>query len=146
MSGKANEAHDAAAVDTRRSPLVAADNPVPTPPFWGVRRLEQVPLRAVLPYINRNTLYKFQWGFKPQGRSVEAYREYARRELDPILNRLVAQSDAEKILQPTAVYGYFSCQSEGNSLLVYRGPESSEIAARFELPRQKTERRLCVAD
>lgn len=133
-------------IDTVRSPLVATDNPVPIPPFWGVRRLEQVPLKAVLPYINRNTLYKFQWGFKPQGRSVDEYREYARRELDPILNRLVQESDAKKILQPTSLYGYFSCQSEGNTLLVYRAPDSSEVAARFELPRQKTERKLCVAD
>ncbi len=133
-------------IDTVRSPLVATDNPVPNPPFWGVRRLEQVPLKAVLPYINRNTLYKFQWGFKPQGRGVDAYREYARRELDPILNRLVQESDAKNILQPTALYGYFSCQSEGNALLVYRAPDSGEVAARFELPRQRTERKLCVAD
>jgi 5-methyltetrahydrofolate--homocysteine methyltransferase len=137
---------DPTTIDTRRSPLVATDNPVPVPPFWGVRRLEQVPLKAVLPYINRNTLYKFQWGFKPQGRSVDEYRQYARRELDPILNRLVQESDAKKILQPTSLYGYFSCQSEGNALLVYRAPDSSEVAARFELPRQKTERKLCVAD
>jgi 5-methyltetrahydrofolate--homocysteine methyltransferase len=137
---------DPAIIDTVRSPLVATDNPVPVPPFWGVRRLEQVPLKAVLPYINRNTLYKFQWGFKPQGRSVDEYREYARRELDPILNRLVQESDAKKILQPTSLYGYFSCQSEGNTLLVFRAPDSNEVAARFELPRQKTERKLCVAD
>jgi 5-methyltetrahydrofolate--homocysteine methyltransferase len=133
-------------IDTVRSPLVATDNSVPIPPFWGVRRLEQVPLKAVLPYINRNTLYKFQWGFKPQGRSVDEYRQYARRELDPILNRLVQESDAKKILQPTSLYGYFPCQSEGNALLVYRAPDSNDVAARFELPRQKTERKLCVAD
>ena len=81
--------NESTTLDTARSPLVATDNPVPVPPFWGVRRLEQVPLKAVLPYINRNTLYKFQWGFKPQGRSVDEYREYAKRELDPILHRLV---------------------------------------------------------
>ena len=133
-------------IDSVRSPLVAADNPVPIPPFWGVKRLEQVPMRAVLPYINRNTLYKFQWGFKPQGRNVEQYREYARRELDPILNRLVRESDAENVLRPSALYGYFSAQSDGNTLLVYRAPDSDEIVARFELPRQKTERKLCVAD
>ncbi|MBP8295940.1 MAG: hypothetical protein KAX84_07520 [Burkholderiales bacterium] len=138
--------NESTTLDTVRSPLVATDNPVPVPPFWGVRRLEQVPLKAVLPYINRNTLYKFQWGFKPQGRNVDEYRDYARRELDPILNRLVQESDAKKVLLPTALYGYFSAQSAGNSLLVYRGPDSDEIAARFELPRQKTERRLCVAD
>ena len=137
---------DPTTIDTQRSPLVATDNPVPVPPFWGVRRLEQVPLKAVLPYINRNTLYKFQWGFKPQGRNVDAYRDYARKELDPILNRLVQESDAKKVLQPTSLYGYFSSQSEGNTLLVYRAPDSNEVVARFELPRQKTERKLCVAD
>ena len=133
-------------VDSARSPLVATDNPVPIPPFWGVKRLEQIPMRAVLPYINRNTLYKFQWGFKPQGRNVEQYAEYARKELDPILNRLVRESDAQSVLRPTALYGYFSAQSQGNTLLVYKSPDSDEIAARFELPRQKTERKLCVAD
>ena len=134
------------AVDSVRSPLVVTDNPVPTPPFWGVKRLEQIPMRAVLPYINRNTLYKFQWGYKPQGRNVGQYAEYARKELDPILNRLIRESDAQNILRPSALYGYFSAQSDGNSLLVYRSPDSDEIAARFDLPRQKTERRLCVAD
>jgi 5-methyltetrahydrofolate--homocysteine methyltransferase len=131
---------------TIRSPLVATDNPVPVPPFFGVKRLEQVPLKAILPYINRNTLYKFQWGFKPQGRSVDEYREYSRRELDPILNRLVLESDANKVLQPMALYGYFSCQSQGNTLLIYCAPDSDEVAGRLELPRQKTERRLCIAD
>ena len=29
---------------------------------------------------------------------------------------------------------------------MYRSPDSDEVAARFELPRQKTERQLCVAD
>src|SRR5579862_1670445 len=125
------------ATDTRRSPLVATDNPVPNPPFWGVKRLEQVPLRAIVPYINRNTLYKFQWGFKPQGRSVDAYREYARSELDPILARLVRENEQKDVLRPASLYGYFSCQSEGNSLIVYRGPDTDEIAARFELPRQR---------
>ena len=133
-------------VGSARSPLVVTDNPVPKPPFWGVKRLEKIPMRAVLPYINRNTLYKFQWGFKPQGRNVAQYAEYARRELDPILNRLVRESDAEDVLRPCALYGYFSAQSEGNTLLVYHSPDSDEIVARFELPRQKTERKLCVAD
>ncbi|MEP7084517.1 MAG: vitamin B12 dependent-methionine synthase activation domain-containing protein, partial [Betaproteobacteria bacterium] len=137
---------EAMTLDTMRSPLVVTDNPVPNPPFWGVKRLEQVPLKAVLPYINRNTLYKFQWGFKPQGRSVEEYRDYAHRELDPILHRLVVESDAKKVLQPTALYGYFSAQSEGNTLLVYGSPDSDEVVARFDLPRQHTERKLCVAD
>src|SRR5215211_4405232 len=112
MNEVASSSSPAGADPMARSPLVATDNAIPTPPFWGVKRLEQVPLRAVLPYINRNTLYKFQWGFKPQGRSVDAYREYSKRELDPILNRLVVENEQKHVLQPTALYGYFSCQSQ----------------------------------
>ena len=59
---------------------------------------------------------------------------------------MVRESDAENVLRPSALYGYFSAQSDGNTLLVYRAPDSDEIVARFELPRQKTERKLCVAD
>ena len=44
------------AIDSVPSPLVATDNPVPAPPFRGARRLQKIPMRAVLPYINRNTL------------------------------------------------------------------------------------------
>jgi 5-methyltetrahydrofolate--homocysteine methyltransferase len=119
---------------------------VPVPPFWGSKCLEGIPLRAILPYINRSTLYKFQWGFKPQGRDVDAYKQYAKKELDPILNRLVLKSDQEQILQPKALYGYFSCQSENESLILYAAPDSDEELCRFDLPRQRTERHLCVTD
>ncbi|MES2206110.1 MAG: vitamin B12 dependent-methionine synthase activation domain-containing protein [Pseudomonadota bacterium] len=131
---------------TQQRSAVDSTNPVPVPPFWGTRCLENIPLRAILPYINRTTLYKFQWGFKPQGRDINEYKVYAKKELDPILNRLVLASDQNNILQPKALYGYFSCQSEGDSLVVYTSPESNEEACRFELPRQRTERKLCVAD
>ncbi|NBR98671.1 MAG: hypothetical protein EBT54_05770, partial [Betaproteobacteria bacterium] len=85
------------------------NNPVPTPPFWGTRCIEQIPLKALLPYINRTTLYKFQWGFKPQGRKVEEYKDYARENCEPILKRLVEASEAQGVLRPQAIYGYFSC-------------------------------------
>ena len=125
---------------------VRHDNPVPTPPFWGVKCLEQIPLKAVLPYINRNTLYKFQWGFKPRGRGPEQYREYTRRELDPILNRLAAENESRQVLKPQAVYGYFPCRGEGNDLVIYTDPQGQAERCRFTLPRQKSARRLCIAD
>jgi len=125
---------------------VTNDNPVPTPPFWGNRCLEQVPLRAVVPYINRTTLYKFQWGFKAQGRDKEAYRAWARSEVDPILNRLVQESEAESVVRPQAIYGYFPCQSDGNDLIVYDDPDSRRERCRFTFPRQQGNRLLCIAD
>ncbi len=121
------------------------DNVIPKPPFWGTRCLEQVPLRAVLPYVNRTALYRFQWGFKRGKMDEESYQRYLRTEVDPILNRLVAASDADSILVPQAVYGYFSCAAEGEELIIYEGPESDTELCRFGFPQQATGDRLCIA-
>lgn len=125
---------------------VKNDNIVPVPPFWGSKCIEQIQFKAVVPYINKNTLYKFQWGFKPKGRTLEEYKEWARAEVDPIFNRLVEQNQQENILRPQAVYGYFPCRSEGEDLIIYTDPSGSKERCRFTFPRQKTERKLCIAD
>ncbi len=50
------------------------------------------------------------------------------------------------MLIPEAVHGYFSCQSEGNDLIVYAAPDSDDVAARFNFPRQTRGRRLSIPD
>ncbi|CAK0747122.1 AdoMet activation domain-containing protein [Gammaproteobacteria bacterium] len=125
---------------------VSRDNSVPSPPFWGSRCLERISLNAVVPYINRTALYKFQWGFKSAGRSVEEYAAWIHSEVDPILNRLVKESVAENILQLSALYGYFPCQSQGNDLIIYSDPMTRHEKLRFTFPRQSTARGLCIAD
>lgn len=125
---------------------VAHDNPVPVPPFWGAKCLEHIPLKAVVPYINRTALYKFQWGYKTKGRTEQEYRDYIRHEVDPVLNRLVSQAESEQIQVPQAVYGYFPCQAEGDDLVIYAGPDGKVERCRFTFPRQTTERKLCIAD
>ena len=54
---------------------------VPEPPFWGARVIEHVPVRALLPYLNTNMLYQFHWGYKKQGRRLEAFKAWAKQEL-----------------------------------------------------------------
>ena len=122
------------------------DNPIPTPPFWGAKCLEEVPLRSVAPYINRTALYKFQWGFKPKGKSPEEYKAWARHEVDPIFTRLLAQSDAEGILKMQALYGYFPARAEGDELVVYHDPDGAKERCRFPFPRQSSARKLCISD
>ncbi len=131
--------------DTGPEPI-AHDNPVPTPPFWGSKCIEQIPLRAIVPYINRRTLYRFQWGFKAAGRSEAEYQAWARAEVDPILNRLVARSEQENITRAQAVYGYFPCQSNGNDLIVYDDVAGRKERCRFTFPRQNKARRISIAD
>jgi 5-methyltetrahydrofolate--homocysteine methyltransferase len=117
-------------------------NPIPTPPFWGIKCIEHIPLRAIVPYINKIALYKFHWGFKKS----KEYGELEKTTLNPLLNRLIAQSESENILQLKAVYGYFPCQSQGNHLIIYQAIENNKKICRFDFPRQTTARRLCIAD
>jgi len=117
-------------------------NTIPNPPFWGSKCIEHIPLRAIVPYINKIALYKFQWGFKKS----KEYSELEKTTLNPLLNRLIAQSEREEILQAQAVYGYFPCQSQGNILIIYQDVESRKEVCRFDFPRQKTARQLCIAD
>jgi 5-methyltetrahydrofolate--homocysteine methyltransferase len=129
-----------------RSPVVATDNPVPTPPFWGTRCIEQMPLRALLPYINRTTLYKFQWGFKPQGRRGRGVPRVRARTL-----RADPQASGGGVGRPRhpraeGAVRLFSCSADGDQLVVYGAPDSREELCRFPFPRQTTERRLCISD
>ena len=125
---------------------ISQQNSIPSPPFWGTKCIETIPLRAIVPYINRTALYKFQWGFKPKGKSTDEYKQWTKSELDPILNRLITQSEQENIIQPQAIYGYFPCQSNGNELIIYTDAATKQERCRFEFPRQKTARKLCIAD
>lgn len=48
------------------------------------------------------------------------------------------------LLEAAVVYGYFPCVSEGNDLVVLS--DSGEERERFTFPRQRRDRRLCLAD
>ena len=118
---------------------------VPTPPFWGSRLVEKVPLRNLVTYLNERMLYQFHWGYRKDGRTLEQYMAWARKELRPIATRLLKQCEDEGILQPKAAYGFWKCASEGNSVILFNEDGQTE-ATRFEFPRQNKPGGLCIAD
>jgi len=118
---------------------------VPTPPFWGARTIEQVPVKALLPYLNEQMLYQFHWGYEKQGRRLGEFLDWAAKELRPVLTSLVASAEAERVFAPQAAYGYFKAAGEGNAIILFDETGSREVA-RFGLPRQAKEGGLCVAD
>ncbi len=128
----------------RRAEL-AAKAPIPTPPFWGPRTLEHVPVKTLIPYLNERMLYQFQWGFRKAGKSLDEYKAWAALELKPILKRMLALVEADAILKPQAVYGYWRCYSEGDSVVLVDENGTKEVA-RFAFPRQAREGGLCIAD
>ena len=96
-----------------------------------------------------------QWQFrKPKEQSREEYDQFLADTVYPLLESWKKRVIAENILHPTVIYGYFPCQSQDNSLLIY-DPETVQKdgfskdlkpIAVFEFPRQKSGRRLCIAD
>jgi len=125
---------------------ISPTNIIPVPPFWGSKCIDHIPLRAILPYINRTALYRLQWGYKLKDKTPAEYKNWSKSELDPILNRLIAQSEQEQILQLKAIYGYFPCQSVGNDLVIYHSLEEKQQRCQFHFPRQISQRKLCIAD
>jgi len=138
-------------IDTRRSEAVAVDIPRPQPPFWGTQILtpQEISLEALFWYLDLQALFAGQWQFrKPQGQSREEYDQFLAAKVEPLLTEWQRRVVVEKLLEPTVVYGYFPCQSEGNTLLIYdpQEPEARREVARFTFPRQRSGRRLCIAD
>ncbi len=132
-------------VALRRAEL-AAEAAVPQPPFWGAKMIEWVEPKALLPYLNEVMLYQFHWGFRKAGRSLEEFRAYADVELKPILKRILDRCYEDEILQPKAAYGYWPANSDGDALVLFDPQDNTKEVARFNLPRQRREGGLCIAD
>ncbi|MDC0834303.1 methionine synthase [Geitlerinema sp. CS-897] len=148
------QAAESIEVDTRRSEAVDVDIARPKPPFWGTKILqpEDIPLEELYWYLDLQALIAGQWQFrKPREQSREEYDAFLQETVYPILDTWKKRILEENLLHPQLVYGYFPCQSEGNSLHLYK-PEDAESGqltepvATFTFPRQKSMRRLCIAD
>lgn len=142
-------------VDTRRSEAVAVDIARPTPPFWGIRHLkpDQIPLSEVFAYLDLQALIAGQWQFrKPKDQDRATYDAFLAEKVYPILEAWKQRILAENLLHPELIYGYFPCQSEGNTVYIYDplGDKDAWVPeraiAQFTFPRQKGGRRLCIAD
>lgn len=146
-------------IDTRRSEAVEIDIKRPKPPFWGAKLLQsdELSLEEILGYLDLQALFVGQWQYrKPKEQPREEYDEFLKEKVHPILEEWKQKVIRENLLNPTILYGYFPCQSEGNSLLIYEPeiiqnsgekiPENLEPITIFEFPRQKLGRRLCIAD
>jgi 5-methyltetrahydrofolate--homocysteine methyltransferase len=128
---------------------VAANNPLPSPPFWGTRVIRDVPIDEVFDLLDLDELYRLQWGARGSG---DQYKSTIKNEFEPALERLKKDAIKNGWIKPQVVYGYFPAQSQGNDVIIYDpaayssdGGSLREIA-RFHFPRMVGRERLCLAD
>ncbi len=131
-----------------RSPDVATDNPVPTPPFWGSRVIKGVPIDEIAGFVNETALFRNQWQFRPEKTadgSKETDAEFKER-IRPQFRTQLAEAKADGLLQPALVYGYFPANADGDDLVIWTDETATEERCRFPFPRQRVEPFLCIAD
>ncbi len=131
-------------INIRRAEL-HKDVAVPVPPFWGSRVIDKLALQNLVPFLNDTMLYQFHWGYKKQGRTIDAFKAWAARELKPIAVDLLKRCERENILQGQAVYGYWKAASDGDSVVLFDEGGATEVA-RFAFPRQAKEGGISIAD
>jgi 5-methyltetrahydrofolate--homocysteine methyltransferase len=130
---------------TRSRSDTRTDVAIPTPPFWGARCLPDIELDAVVPCIDRNSLFKMSWQF----RGVHDPQKWARlleEELEPRLARSIDEARRGDWLHLQAVYGYWPALADGDSVIIYHPEHHAREIARFAFPRQRAQNRLCLAD
>ena len=117
----------------------------PGAPFFGTDVIKGVPLADYAAYLDERALFMGQWGLKPgRGHGGASYEELVETEGRPRLRMWLERAQTEGLLEAAVVYGYFRCVSSGNDLIVL-DDEGGE-RERFTFPRQRRDRRLCLAD
>jgi 5-methyltetrahydrofolate--homocysteine methyltransferase len=124
---------------------VRTDVPIPQPPFFGSRVVQDIPIENVFDYVNETALFKGQWQFKQGRTSAEEYQALVAEKIRPVYEELKEHCERDGLLVPRVVYGYFPAQSAGNDLIVYDTDATTE-RARFTFPRQPAGKRLCLTD
>ncbi|SEC76952.1 methionine synthase (B12-dependent) [Amycolatopsis tolypomycina] len=128
---------------------VATDVPLPSPPFWGSRVVKGVALADYAAMLDERATFMGQWGLKgARGGAGPTYEELVETEGRPRLRYWLDRLTADGVLAHAAVvYGYFPCVAEGDDLVVLTEPSpDAPERVRFTFPRQRRDRRLCLAD
>ena len=112
----------------------------PTPPKLNeVIRLksEDIDLNEIWNHLNKKSLFKLSWGIK--GNSKTDTIDDPEKLLDEWKQRVIN----DNLFEPQVVYGYFSCHSRDNKLVV-DGLDGQDVI--FDFPRSSKTKHLCLTD
>ena len=140
-------APELAPVTTERSETVPAEA-MPKAPFLGSAVITEadVDIEEVFHYLDRNALFAGQWMLrKTKEQSRDDYKAMLADKAEPVLQHWMQRCIDESLLTPRAVYGYFPVGRDGNTLRVFDVDGSVELGS-FDLPRQRSGNRYCIAD
>ena len=130
-----------------RSNFVEEEEPIKAP-FLGTRVLQDIEIDfdKLIYYLDKKALFSGQWQIKKnKGQSVEEYNNYLDSYANPLLEKWINIILDKGLISPKAVYGYFRCGRNDNSIYLFDN-ESNKRISEFNFPRQKSGNNLCIAD
>ena len=134
-------------ISSERSEAVPAE-PAAKPPFLGSCLITEadVDLKEIFAYLDRNALFAGQWQIrKTKEQSRDEYEAMLVEKAEPVLQHWIERCVAESLITPRAVYGYYPVGRDGNAVRVFDPAGTTELG-RFDLPRQRSGNRYCIAD
>ena len=130
-----------------RSNFVEEEEPIKAP-FLGTRVLQDIEIDfdKLIFYLDKKALFSGQWQIKKnKGQSVEEYNNYLDSYANPLLEKWINIILDKGLISPKAVYGYFRCGRNDNSIYLFDNVSNKKISE-FNFPRQKSGNNLCIAD
>ena len=98
---------------------------------------KDIDLVEVWKYLNKKSLFVLSWGVRGQSAKdseqehEELFKEWKKKILD------------EKLFEPSAVYGFFTCHNQDGKLVV-DSPNGEKLS--FDFPRSSKSNHLCLTD
>ena len=131
-----------------KSAVAGRSAAIPTPPVWGPRLIEQMPLELVFDLLDLDELFRLSWGAK---NSHGDEWQTLKADFETRLTGMRRTALKEQWFAPRAVYGYWPAQADGNDLLVFDpaslgARQTPSLLRRFSFPRQVGQDHLCLAD
>ncbi|HJT03873.1 MAG TPA: methionine synthase [Pseudonocardiaceae bacterium] len=128
---------------------VPTDVPIPAPPFWGSRVVKGIPVAEFAALLDERATFLGQWGLRgSRTKDGPSFEELVETEGRPRLRYWLDRLTTEGVLAHAAVvYGYFPAVADSDALIVLAQPlPDAAERLRFTFPRQRRDRRLCLAD
>jgi 5-methyltetrahydrofolate--homocysteine methyltransferase len=125
---------------------VLPEPPILPPPDFEKHILRDIPLKQVIPFINRQMLYTKHLGLTGSVEKLLAAGDEKALKLHNTVEEMLARIEREGLITPQALYRYYPANSEGNNLILFDPDNQSSETMRISFPRQSAGEQLCVAD
>ncbi|MBU1107091.1 MAG: methionine synthase [Candidatus Riflebacteria bacterium] len=128
--------------DANRHQFLADYRPLHAP-FYGNHLLE-IESSELFKLLSHKVLFEARWGFKQGELSENQYRDIVEKQAKPALKKFIDLDESRQIFENRAVYGYYRCKAQGESIKVL--DETGLVAGEFSFPRQNRSPNLCLSD